>query len=67
MAKYLCYGYTCFCAERVTAFHLPVNQQVNNPPAGKFARCKNGHERKILTEQIPQLGHWTESDNESAN
>ena len=67
MAKYVCYGYTCSCGERILVFRLPVNQQVNDPMMNVSVLCRNGHERKIRLEQIGQLDRWTESDSERVN
>jgi len=67
MAKYLCQGYLCECGERITVFRLPVNQQLSNPPSLIAVLCRQGHERTIRWDQIPQLDQWIESDTLPAN
>jgi len=62
MAAYTCFGYTCSCGEKVTAFRLPVNLQVNIPQIEMTVRCSNGHKRMIREDQFGQLEHWTESE-----
>ena len=62
MDGYTCFGYTCSCGEKVTAFRLPVNLQVNIAQTEMTVCCTNGHERNIRGDQMGQLDHWTESD-----
>jgi hypothetical protein len=62
MARYSCFGYTCTCGEKVTAFRIPMNLQVEISRVEMTIHCANGHERKIQESQMEQLDQWTESE-----
>jgi len=62
MAAYTCFRYTCSCGEKVTAFRLPVNLQVNIPQIEMTVDCSNGHTRMIREDQFGQLERWEESE-----